>query len=82
VNIGLPGWSVATGLHMTAPRRDSCGMLGFFGVVFSIVTESTCVRSVRTIARQGFWEGHPAVGHCSGVLIVRRSASATPLPFL
>jgi hypothetical protein len=37
--IGLPGWSSATGPHVTVKQPDSCGVPGFFVAILSVVTQ-------------------------------------------
>ena len=39
MNVGLPGWFVASGLRVTVKQRDSRGMPGFFATIFSVVTQ-------------------------------------------
>ncbi len=39
MNVGLPGWFVASGLRVTVKQPDSRGMPGFFAAIFSVVTQ-------------------------------------------
>ena len=39
VNIGLPGWFVATGLGVMVEQPDPRGILCFFVAIFSLATQ-------------------------------------------
>ena len=39
VNVGLPGWFVASGLRVTVKQRDSRGIPDSFETIFSVVTQ-------------------------------------------